>query len=99
MIIVFTKEAKADLDELREWLLPLSPFGLANVTAVLEAKIRLIAENPNIGRPTPRADVREAIEAKYGFLIPYLVKDNRLYVLRIYRSKRKPLDYEVLNPN
>ncbi len=98
MIIVFTKEAKADLDELRQWLLPLSPAGLANVTAVLESKIRLIAENPNIGRPTPRDDVREAIETKYGFLIPYLVKDNRLYVLRIYRSKRKPLDYDLLNP-
>lgn len=98
MIIVFTKEAKADLDELRQWLLPLSPAGLANVTAVLESKIRLIAENPNIGRPTPRGDVREAIETKYGFLIPYLVKDNRLYVLRIYRSKRKPLDYDLLNP-
>ena len=96
MIIIFTKEAKADLDELREWLLPLSPAGLATVTAVLEAKIRLIAENPNIGRPTPRDDVREAVETKYGFLIPYWVKDDRLYVLRLYRSKRKPLDYNAL---
>lgn len=96
MIIVFTKEAKADLDELRNWLLPLNPAGLVKVTTVLESKIRLIAENPNIGRPTPKSDVREAIETKYGFLIPYWVKDDRLYVLRIYRSKRKPLDYELL---
>ena len=67
MIIVFTKEAKADLDELREWLLPLSPAGLANVTTALETKVRLIAVNPNIGRPTPRDDVREAIETDTDF--------------------------------
>ena len=96
MNIVFTKEAKADLDELRDWLLPLSPVGLVKVTTALESKIRLAAENPNIGRPTPKSDVHEAIETKYGFLIPYWVKDDRLYVLRIYRSKRKPLDYELL---
>jgi plasmid stabilization system protein ParE len=69
---------------------------LANVTLALEAKIRLVSENPNIGRPTLRENIREAIETKYGFLIPYWVKDNRLYVLRVYRSKRKPLDYETL---
>ena len=96
MIIIFTKEAKADLYELRDWLAPLSPSGLANVTAALEHKIRLISDKPSSGRPTPRDNVREAIETKYGFLIPYWVKDDRLYILRIYRSKRKPLDYEAL---
>jgi toxin ParE1/3/4 len=96
MIIVFTKEAKTDLDELRDWLRPLSPRGLANVTAALEAKIRLLSENPTIGRPTPREGVRETIETKYGFLIPYWIKGEQLYILRIYRSNRKPLDYDNL---
>jgi hypothetical protein len=41
--------------------------------------------------------VREAVEARYGFLIPYYVRGSRLFVLRVYRSSRKPLDYETLN--
>ena len=64
MNIVFTKEAKADLDELRNWLLPLNPAGLVKVTTVLESKIRLIAENPNIGRPTPKSRYRARVVKK-----------------------------------
>ena len=36
------------------------------------------------------------IEPRYGFLIPYVVRGEYLIVLRIYRSARKPLDYEAL---
>jgi len=66
------------------------------VVAALEARIRAVADSPGIGRPTPRDDVREAIEAKYGFLIPYYVRGPKLFVLRVYRSARKPLEYESL---
>jgi toxin ParE1/3/4 len=81
---------------LRDWLRPLSPRGLANVTAALGFKIRLLSENPTIGRPTPRDGGRETIEVKYGFLIPYWIKGEQLYILRVYRSNRKPLDYRTL---
>jgi toxin ParE1/3/4 len=94
--IVFTQEAKRDLDDLRAWLMPLSPAGLNSVTTALERKIRLIEDNPRIGRPTPREGIREVIETRYGFLIPYTVRADVLFVLRIYRSTRKPLDYDLL---
>ncbi len=96
MKIVLTSEAKSDLEELRAYLLPVSPSGLNNVVSAIENKLRQIAEHPSSGRISPRDDVREAIETRYGFLIPYLVKSDTLYVLRIYRGKRKPLDYDQL---
>lgn len=96
MEIIFTREAKQVLDDLRAYLEPLSPKGLASVVAALKARNRAVALNPRIGRPTLRDDVREAVEAKYGFLIPYHVRGTRLYVLRVDRSARKPLDYEGL---
>ncbi len=96
MEVIFTEEAKRGLDELRRYLEPLSPAGLANVALALEARIRAVADNPGIGRLTPRDDVREAVEARYGFLIPYYLRGSRLYVLRVYRSNRKPLEYETL---
>ena len=94
--ISLTREAKADLDELRDYLLPLSPKGLQNVVSALEKRIGLTAEYPASGRPSPRTDVREAIEPKYGFLMPYMVKGEVLHILRIYRGMRKPLDYQLL---
>jgi toxin ParE1/3/4 len=94
--ISFTIEAKADLDDMRDYLLPLNPQGLARVSSAIEACIKLVAEHPASGRPSPRDDVREAIEPRYGFLILYTVRGSVLYILRVYRGKRQPLDYELL---
>ncbi len=37
------------------------------------------------------------VEPEYGFLIPYHIKANTLFVLRIYRSMRAPLEYGELD--
>jgi toxin ParE1/3/4 len=42
-------------------------------------------------------DVREAVEPRYGFIIPYCVRGDALYVLRVYRARRQPLDYDELD--
>ena len=52
MDVIFTEEAKRDLDELRRYLEPLSPAGLANVVSALDARVRSVADNPGIGRAT-----------------------------------------------
>ena len=96
MRIVFTEDARSDLEELWRFLEPLSPKGLANVVAALERRIVIASENPRSGRPTPRPDVREAVEPRYGFVIPYTLIADDFYVLRIYRSMRRPLDYSEL---
>lgn len=94
--VEFTIEAKADLDDLRAYLQPLNPSGLANVTAAIEQCILLAADFPASGRLSPRDDIREAVETKYGFLMPYAVFDNVLYVLRVYNGRRRPLNYGKL---
>ena len=96
MNIVFTIEAKRDLDDLRAFLAPLSPPGLANVVTAIEARILSLADAPGTGRPTQRADVREAVEVKYGVVIPYTVREGTLFVLRIYQARRRPLDYAAI---
>ena len=45
MRIVFTLEAKRDLDELRSYLDPLSPSGLAAVTSAIEKRIVMLADH------------------------------------------------------
>jgi toxin ParE1/3/4 len=93
--IQFCEDAKTDIEELRSYLIPLSSSGLKNVVSAIERKIWQIAAFPESGRPSPRDDVREAIEPRYGFTIPYYVNGNTLHILRVYRSMRKPLDYEA----
>jgi toxin ParE1/3/4 len=94
--LVFTVEAKADLDDLSSYLSERSPQGLRNATAHLEQKIKLAMKNPKIARPAPLAGVREIVDAKYGFVIPYFVDSDVFYVLRIYHGARRPLDYSAV---
>ncbi len=85
--ICFTTEAKADLDELRSYLEPLSARGLVRVSLAIEAQIKMIADFPASGRPSLRQDVCEAIEPKYGFLIPYMVLGDKLHIQIAYIAR------------
>ena len=96
MIAKFTAAALTDLEELREYLGTRSPSGHQSVVAAIRKVITLVSENPSIGRQSILKDVREVIEPKYGFLISYLVKGDVLYVLRVYRNKRRPLGYDEI---
>lgn len=94
--IRFTDAAAQDIAELRAYLEPVSPQGLRRVMDRLEKVISALANYPEIGRPVPREGVRELVEPRYGFLIPYATIVGAIFVLRVYRSKRKPLDYDSL---
>lgn len=93
MQIRFTEPALLDLDELRVYLSDRSPHGLDNVVSDIESTVFGIPTSISKGRRTPRDDVFEKITPKYKYLIPYTVKDDILYVLRVYHPSRKPLDY------
>lgn len=94
MRIHITEKAVLDLQELEDYLLELSPSGLRNVVTDIKETIRGIPGNITQGRPTPRDDVFEKLTAKYKYLIPYTIKDNTLYILRVYHPSRRPLNYE-----
>lgn len=96
MKVAFTTPALADLEALRRYLAERSPAGLANVLADIEATVRSIPGSIARGRRTPRDDVWEKLSPKYKFLIPYYVRGDTLYILRVYRPNRGELRYEDL---
>ncbi len=94
MKIKFTTPALQDLEELRLYFSERTETGLENILSEIETAIKIIPENVASGRTTPRDDVREKITKKYGFLIPYHIRGDTVFILRIYRGMRKPLDYD-----
>lgn len=94
MKIVITRRAVRDLDTLREYLVQRSPTGLRSVVTALQNTIEDIPKSLSRGRATPHDDVWEKIVPQYGYIIPYLVRGNTVFILRIYNSRRKPLDYD-----
>ncbi|WP_438749636.1 type II toxin-antitoxin system RelE/ParE family toxin [Pararhizobium sp. O133] len=81
-----------DLDDLKEWLRRKNPAGFKPVAAQISKTIEPVAKHSAIGRKTLREDIRELVEPRYGFIIPYTIIDNTVFILRIYSAKRYPLD-------
>jgi toxin ParE1/3/4 len=96
MRLVLTLAATNDLRQLREYLACVSPRGLQTVSTAIEQRIQATLQFPESGRSVSHAGIREAVEPRYGFLIPYVSRGDVLIVLRIYRSARTPLDYEEI---
>jgi toxin ParE1/3/4 len=48
-----------------------------------------------MGRKTLRDDIRELVEPRYGFIIPYTIHEGTILILRIYSAKRYPLDFSA----
>jgi len=96
MKVKFTSQATRDIEDLRIYLAERSYSGLTNVLSEIESYIKSTAENPSLGRRTPRDDVRERVTKKYKFLLPYHVRGDTLYILRVYRGRRKPLNYDTI---
>jgi plasmid stabilization system protein ParE len=53
--------------------------------------LRRVQEQPESGRPTERSNIREAIEPRYGFILPYTLRGEVIWVLRVYNARRHPL--------
>jgi len=96
MKIQLTTLALQDLEEIRLFLAERSYVGLKNVLEDIETTIVSIPDNLLMGRQTPRDDVRERISPKYRYKIPYYVRGDVLYVLRIYHPKRKLINYDTI---
>ena len=80
-----------DLDDLKEWLRRKNPAGFRSVASQISKTIQPLSAHPAIGRKTLREDIRELVEPRYGFVIPYTVIEDTIFILRIYSAKRYPL--------
>ncbi len=96
MALRFTPEALIDISEVDKYLTDKSWQGLANVLASLKRTFSNIEKNFNYGRPAMRENVRVAAEPRYKYVIPYYVKGADVWILRVYHSRRAPLDFTML---
>jgi len=97
MKIQFSATALSELEALREYLGEISPQGLENVVSAIQSTIHDIPNSISRGRSTPHDEVWEKVIPKYGYIIPYLIHENTVIILRIYNSRRKPLDYDQIS--
>ncbi|MBL4745899.1 MAG: type II toxin-antitoxin system RelE/ParE family toxin [Flavobacteriaceae bacterium] len=98
MIIEYTSPALRDLEELRIYLTGRSLSGLQNVIADIQEATISVSQSLSKGRKTSHDKILEKISPKYGYLLPYYIKGDTIYILRVYHPSRKPLDYQKIRP-
>jgi toxin ParE1/3/4 len=87
----FTPEALKDFEDIDIWLSDRSSQGLRNVLGALKQAFMLIEQNPGVGKPTRRERVRIFVERRYRYLVPFYMKGEDVWILRVYHSRRSPL--------
>lgn len=93
MNIRFSTLALIDLEDLHAYLPEKSPSGYRNVALAIEEVVQSIPGNLFRGRKTPIDEVWERLVPKYHYVIPYCVRGNTCFILRVYHSSRPGLDY------
>lgn len=97
MALRFTPEAFSDLSHIDDYLSERSPQGLRHILVALKETFENLRDNPRMGRPTLRPDIRVTIEPAYKHIIPYYLDGGDVWILRVYHPRRAPLDYMKLN--
>jgi plasmid stabilization system protein ParE len=87
--LLLTPRAVGDLQELRAYIARENPSAASVVGNRLDRMIALIAERPDIGRPTKYPDVREWSVPGLPYVIPYRVRAGTVEILRVWHTRRE----------
>lgn len=79
-----------DLRSIREYICANNEEAAKKVVAhILEQVETILANNPAIGRAGRVLRTREFVISKYPYILPYQVRENTIYILRVLHTSRK----------
>lgn len=87
--IVFTLQAREDLRLIKKYICA-DDFPAAQcVVKFILKNIENLKDTPSLGRAGRIFGTRELIILKYPYIVPYQVRENTIYVLRVLHTSRK----------
>ena len=87
--IIFTKLAQEDLSTIKKYICYDNFSAAQEVMKNIFECIENLKVNPSIGRAGRVLRTRELIISKYPYIVPYQVRDNNVYILRVLHTSRK----------
>ena len=86
----FSKSAVNDLNSIREYIYDNNKEAAKEVVSYIIEKIEtILAVNPAAGRAGRVLRTRELVISKYPYIVPYQVRDDVVYILRVLHTSRK----------
>lgn len=86
MRLEWSDAALVNLDQAVEYIAQDKPAAAANVAQKIWDATQRLAEQPGIGRPGRVEGTRELVITGLPYIVPYVVKGNRVIVLRVMHA-------------
>ena len=91
--IEFSKKAFEDLESIKKYIYENDELAAQKIVSYIVERIEtIIANNPGVGRAGRVLGTRELVLTKYPHIIPYFVKDDIVYIIRVLHTSRKWLE-------
>ena len=87
--LIFTVPAQEDLRAIKQYICCDDYSSAQKVIKHIIENIEILKTNPSLGRAGRVLRTRELIIPKYPYIVPYQVRDNNIYILRILHTSRK----------
>ena len=88
--VKFTTSSLNDLKSIQEYIYENDKEAARKVVAHIIEKIEtVIVQNPAAGRAGRILSTRELVISKYPYIVPYQVRENNIYILRVLHTSRK----------
>ena len=88
--IAWLRKALLNLDEEATYIAQDNPQAAQQVVARIVHAVDLLKRQPGLGRPGRVPGTRELLVANTHYLIPYRVRGQRIEILRVFHTSRKP---------
>src|SRR5262245_20035456 len=83
MRIQWTKVAERNLDQVEEYIAQDNPRAAVNTVLKIIKAVKLLEEQPAMGRVGRVVDTRELVISGTPYIVPYRVKNDRIQILRV----------------
>ena len=87
--IIFAIPAQEDLRTIKQYICSDNFEAAQQVVKHIVDSIESLKDNPSIGRAGRVLRTRELIISKYPYIVPYQVRENNIYILRVLHTSRK----------
>ena len=89
MNIKWLPEAKNDLSVIKNFIAQDNNLIAEQVIAMLIISVRVLRDNPGVGRPGRVKHTKELVLPSIPYTIPYRIKDGTVEILRVLHQSRK----------
>ena len=88
--VAWLRKALLNLDEEARYIAKDNPRAAQQVVARIVHAVELLKHQPGLGRPGRVPGTRELHVANTHYMIPYRVRHQRIEILRVFHTSRKP---------